>query len=262
MRLFYQSVAPLGVNPLWNGYERALADHLLFVKGPETEVELKGVPVMIPQATEYSYLEYLNVGQVLDNAIRVEKEGYDGFILGCLTDPGHDVLRSVLDIPVAFAGETSMHVACLLGKKFALVARTERTADRIFANVREYGLLERALPSAFLNISFEMLARSFEDPPLVFDPFFKKCDELIAQGADVIISGCGVLSVLLAVNKVNRYKGAVILDTIGSLVKMAEVMVELKQKLSLGVSRRGVYGSPGKEIMEQARKALTKRHGD
>lgn len=262
MRLFYKSVAPLGRNPIWNNYEKALMKHISLVKRPETEVELKGTKVMIPQATEYSYLEFLNVCQILDNAIKVEEGGYEGFILGCLTDPGHDILRSVLDIPVIFAGETSMHLACLIGKKFAFVARTERTADRIFANVRDYGLLERSLPSTFLNISFETLARCFEDPTPVYDPFLKKCEELIAQGADVIIPGCGVLNVLLAVNKVNNYKDAVILDTVGSLVKVAELMVELKQKVSLGVSRRGVYGSPGKEVMEQVKKALMKGYGD
>lgn len=262
MKLFYQSVAPLGENPVWNNYEKALVEHILFVKRPETEVELKGVRVTIPQATEYSYLEFLNVHQILNNAIKVEEEGYEGFILGCLTDPGHDILRSVLNIPVIFAGEISMHLACLIGKKFAFVARTERTADRIFTNVRDYGLLERALPSTFLDISFETLARCFEDPAPAFDPFLKKCEELIVQGADVIVPGCGVLNVLLAVNKMNSYKGAVILDTIGSLVKVAEVMVELKQKLSFGVSRRGGYGSPGKEIMEQARKAFMKSYSD
>lgn len=262
MRLFYQSVAPLGRNPVWNDYEKALVEHISSVKRPETQVEVKGVKVMIPQATEYSYLEYLNIYQILDNGIKVVDEGYEGFILGCLTDPGHDILRSVLDIPVIFAGETSMHLACLIGKKFAFVARTERTAQRIFANVRDYGLLERALPSTYLDISFEILACCFENPGPVFDPFLKKCEELIAQGADVIIPGCGVLNVLLAVNKVNHFKDAVILDTIGSLVKVAELMVELKQKVSLGVSRRGVYCSPGKEVMEQAKKALMKTYGD
>jgi len=262
MKLFYQSVAPLGTNPIWDGYERALVNHLLSAKGPETKIEVRGVRVTIPQATEYSYLEYLNVGQILDNAISAEKEGYDGFILGCMTDPAHDILHSLLDIPVIFAGETAMHLGCLLGKKFALVARTERAADRIFSNVRDYGLVQRALPSASLDFSFETLSRSFEDPSPVFDPFFRKCDELIDQGADVILSGCGVLSVLLAVNKVNEYKGAVILDTVGTLVKMAEMMVRLKRELSLGVSRRGTYASPGKEIMEQARKALAKSHAD
>lgn len=261
MKLFYQSVAPLGINSLWNDYEKALEGRLSFVKRPETEVEVRGVKVAIPHATEYSYLEYLNVFQILDNAIKVEAEGYEAFMLGCLTDPGHDILQSALDIPVIFAGETSMHLACLIGKKFAFVARTERTADRISANVKNYGLSERALPSTFLDISFETLARSFKDPTLVFDPFLEKCRELIAKGADVIIPGCGVLNLLLAVNKVSTYQGAVILDTIGSLVKVAEAMVELKQKVSLGVSRRGVYGSPGREVMEQAKKALIKTYG-
>jgi allantoin racemase len=243
---------------MWNNYEKALVQHLRSVKRPETEVTVKGVKVTIPQATEYAYLEYLNLYQILESGFKVEEDGYECFILGCLTDPGHDILRSVLDIPIVFAGETSMHLACLVGKKFGFVARTERTADRISSNIRNYGLGERALPTTHLNISFETLSRSFEDPTLVFDPFFKKCDELMAQGADVIISGCGVLSVLLAVNKVTRHEGAIILDTIGSLVKVGELMVELQQKLSLGVSRRGVYGSPGKEVMEQAKKTLAK----
>jgi allantoin racemase len=262
MKLFYQSVAALGENPMWNSYEKALVQHLSSVKRPETEVTLKGVKVTIPQATEYPYLEYLNLYQILESGLKVEEDKYEGFILGCLTDPGHDILRSILNIPVVFAGETSMHLACLIGKKFAFVTRTEKTADRISANIRDYGLLERALPPTFLNIPFEILCRAFENPTLVFDPFFKKCDELIAQGADVIISGCGVLSVLLAVNKVTCYDGAIILDTIGSLVKVAELMVELQQKLSLGVSRRGIYSSPRKEVMDQAKQALIKIYGD
>jgi len=261
MKLFYQSVAPLGESPVWNNYEKALIEHISWVKRPETEVEVKGVKVMIPQATEYVYLEYLNVCQILETGIKVEKNGYDGFILGCLTDPGHDILRSVLDIPVVFASETSMHLACLIGRKFGFVARTERTADRISANIRDYGLLERAVPSTFLDISFETLSRSYEDPTIVLNRFLEKCKELIAQGADVIIPGCGVLNVLLALNKVNSYHGAVILDTIGSSVKVAEVMVELKQKVSLTVSRRGVYSSPNREVMEQAKKALMKIYG-
>jgi hypothetical protein len=45
-------------------------------------------------------------------------------------------------------------------------------------------------------------------------------------------------------------------------VKVAELMVELQQKLSLGVSRRGIYSSPKKEVMVQAKKALMKIYGD
>ncbi len=261
MKLFYQSVAPLGENPMWNNYEKALVQHLCSVKRPETEVTVKGVKVTIPQATEYAYLEYLNLYQILESGFKVEEDGYECFILGCLTDPGHDILRSVLDIPIVFAGETSMHLACLIGKKFGFVARTERTADRISSNIRNYGLGERALPTTHLNISFETLSRSFEDPTFVLDLFFAKSKELIAQGADVIIPGCGTLNVLLALNKVSRHDNAAILDPVGSLVKVGEMMVELKQKGSLGVSRRGVYGSPGKEVMEQAKKALAKIYG-
>jgi allantoin racemase len=260
MRLWYQSVTSLGQDPKWTDYEMAILGHISSVKRPETQVEVKGLDVMVPQATEYCYLEYLNVSQILGNAIKAQEEGYDSFILACMTDPGHDILRSALDIPAIFSGETSMHVACLTGKKFAIVARTERTANRISRNVRDYGFAERALPVSFLDISFEAIMQCFEEPGLAFDPFFQKCEELIAQGADVIIPGCGILNVLLAVKKVNNYRGAVILDTVGVAIKIAETMAELKQKVGLEVSRIGDYRSPGIEVMRQARDAVMKRH--
>ncbi len=258
MKIWYQSVASLGKNPVWADYEKAVAEHIAAVKGPDVQVDVKGVDIMVPHATEYSDLEYANIYQIRKNALRAEEEGYDAFLLGCFTDPGYEILRSSLNIPVIFSGEASMHLACWVGKQFAVLARTERTARRIFRNVKEYGLEERGILSTFLDASLEMLAQSFRDPNPVLDLFFKKCDELILRGAEVVIPGCGILNVLLAWNKVSKYKDAVILDTLGCSLKVAEAMVELRRRTGLEVSRIGDYRSPEKGAREQAEKIFRK----
>ena len=230
MKLWYQSVASLGHDPVWSDYESAVARHISLVKEPETQVYVRGLEETSPQDAEKS-------PEILKNAVKAEKEGYDGFILGCFMDPRHESLRSFVEIPVVFTGETSMHLASLLGKKFVFLATSEGAARRIFKNVGAYGLLDRAPISAFLDLSLEALARAFKDPAYVLDLVFKRCEELVSQGAEVIIPGCGVLNALLAFHKVRRYKGALILDTLGSAIKVGEMMVGLNRKVGLNFSR-------------------------
>jgi allantoin racemase len=261
MKIWYQSVASLGQNPVWDDYEKAVAEHIAAVKRPETQVDVKGIEVMVPSATEFPYLEYVNVYQIKEGALRAEEQGYDALIVGCLTDPGYGILRSILNIPVIFSGEISMHLACLVGKRFSVVGRTERTANRIFQNVETYGLAGRAVPPIFIDTSLEMLAQSFRNPSPLLNLFFQNCDVLISRGAEVIIPGCGILNALLARMKISKYKDAAIVDTIGASIKLAEAMAELRQKVGLEVSRIGEYRSPGKELMAQAEKVFQKQEG-
>jgi hypothetical protein len=53
MKIWYQSVASLGQNPVWDDYEKAVAEHIAAVKRPETQVDVKGIEVMVPSATEF-----------------------------------------------------------------------------------------------------------------------------------------------------------------------------------------------------------------
>ena len=258
MRILYQSLASIGHDPVYSAYESAMLEHMASVKGTETQVDIEGVPLMIPQSTEHAYMEYLALPQTIENAVRAEERGYEGLVIGCFTDPGHDILKSALHIPVTFSGEASMYGACLLGKKFTFLARTENTARRIAANVKLYGLSEKAVLYGVLNAPLQLLAQSFQDPADIIKIFYSKCEEVIKRGAEVIIPACGILSVLLAANKIKTYKGAVILDTLAFSLKFAEILVELKQKLGLDLSRIGDYRFVENSIIENARKALGK----
>ena len=61
-----------------------------------------------------SYIQYLHLGQIVDNAIAAEREGYDVFVLGGMRDLGYSEIPDAVDIPVAFIGEATFRVASLL----------------------------------------------------------------------------------------------------------------------------------------------------
>ena len=52
--------------------------------------------------------------------MNAERNGYDAFIIGCYLDTGLQRARSLVDIPALGVTETSMLVACTLGRKFSM----------------------------------------------------------------------------------------------------------------------------------------------
>jgi len=67
---------------------------------------------------------------------------------------------------------------------------------------------------------------------------------LVAQGAEVIVPGCGLLNLLCVQQGLNQVEGATVLDVTGALLKMTEAMITLKRVSGTGVSTRGYYGRP------------------
>src|SRR5258706_8168731 len=120
---------------------------------PGVEVDLHGMPEGVYGAhtpadvVVYPYIAALHAQIILDNALRAEAEGYDVFALGSVQDPAIEEARSLVDIPVVGYGEAAMHLACLLGSRFAIVAFGERFDQMLDLRVKELGLSERALPT-------------------------------------------------------------------------------------------------------------------
>jgi allantoin racemase len=242
---------------MWDDYERCLQDHINLIKSPHCQIDISGLDVMLPNAAEYTYVEYANVLQILKKAATAQRSGYDAYILGCITDPGHDVVRSALGIPTIFSGETAMHMAGLIGKKFAFIARTKRTANRLNKNIEAYGLAAKSIPSVSMDVTFEDIAAAFKDSRSVLAKFFSTCEWVMDQGAEVVIPGCGVLNVLLVANRVSDYKGLVLLDTLGVCIKVAEALIELGRKNSISIARLGDYRTPEREVGAAVEKVLT-----
>jgi allantoin racemase len=256
MRIWWQSSTPLGKDPKSAKYEQALKKHTSKVARPGTVVDVNGVDFKTPKIDSSFYYDYLNRGQIIRNAIRAEKQGYDGFCVGCTLDPGFYEIRQVVDIPVLFVGETAMHLACLLAPKFALLSNNEPLLKRVEDHAKGYGLRERLVETGHFGLSLDQIKEGFNNPKPILDgltPVVKKAAE---GGADIMISTCQVLSMVLAEQEVREVGGIPILDSVGALVKIMELMIDF-QAIGIRRSRRGFYAPVLKDELAE----VLKSHG-
>ena len=127
---------------------------------------------------------------VLEAGARAEDQGYDGVCVNSMSDSALAALRSRLTIPVVAPSQSSMLLACLLGKRFSIitmwpewhamyhkVAQEQGIADRL-ASVRDIGVRPDAA---------ELLAGKEE---MVFPELERQARAAIDEdGADVLILG-------------------------------------------------------------------------
>jgi allantoin racemase len=85
------------------------------------------------------------------------------------------------------------------------------------------------------------LAEAFSNPSHLIQSFTATAREAIKEGADVIIPAEGVLSELLYSNKVATIDSVPVMDSFGVTWAYAAMMVHLRSKTGLSVSRRGDY---------------------
>lgn len=254
MRIWWQSSLSLGADPIWTPYQESLIKHVQKVARAGTEVDVHGVKFAEPLLERSNYVRYLNEAQVIDNAITAEREGYDAFCVGCTLDPGISEIREVVDIPVAFLSESCLHLACILGGKFSLLAFNKDVLLYLTQKIKQYGLEEQFVPCPPFDMSVVDLPGGFSNPAPFVDAVKQTGQKAIEQGAGILISACNVLNMVLVNCGCRQIDGVPILDTAGALMKMTELMVDLKQ---IGVSRSkaGLYTPLSKEDLARVRKS-------
>ncbi len=85
----------------------------------------------------------LSVPNLIKNAVKAEKEDVDGIMVDCMADPGVQEMRESVSIPVLGPGQTSMHVAALLGRRFSLLVTSEFSARYFREQAHRAGLSSR-----------------------------------------------------------------------------------------------------------------------
>ncbi len=240
MRIWLQSVGSLGSEPKWAEYEKALVKHAQSVVRPDTKVVVRGVKTMIPGMDRSHYCETLNTAGVISNAIAVEKEGYDAFAVNCMMDPGFFQLKEVVSFPVAHALQSSLLVATLLAPSFALLSYDENQRRWVSDTVRQYGFGDRLVPSKSFSTNLEALVEGFKDPSAVLKGAKQAARSAAENGADMLIPTCGCLNTIFAANGIKELEGIPLVDTVGSVLKMAELLVDLR-KMGMDRVNRGAY---------------------
>lgn len=130
----------------------------------------------------------LAVPALIRNAIAAERDGVDGIMVDCMADPGVEVLRETVSIPVLGPGHTSMYVAALLGRRFSLLVTTDFSARYFVEHVRRAGLSSRFASCQAVGIAPEELGTHSES---TFRSLVEAAEEAIIRArADTLILSC------------------------------------------------------------------------
>jgi len=259
IRIWHQSMTDL---ERLAGYNAMLGDHARRICGPELAVDLHGLlpesypPGVAPVAlTQYRWAHHLLNVQIVENAMRAEAEGYAAVAISCFVDPALDLARSAVDIPVVSSCETALLVASVIGDSFGLITIDPSMVLILRELVSRYGYDDRVRDVVTLDPAvdeFELDQAFTGNGPLI-DRFLKEGRKLVAQGADVIIPAEGVLNTVLVRSGIRDIDGVPVLDSYGSLLRFADMLIKLRQLCGLTVSRRGRYAKPPKHLVDHLR---------
>lgn len=240
MKIWYQSGASFGANPEYSDYEATLKSHLNGIARPGTEVSVHGVKISSPYIETSRYEQLLHDHQVVENLIQAQREGYDAFCVGCTLDSASYAIREVAEIPYCTLSEANMILACLLSPNFSLLSHNKRLTLRVTELVHRYRLDGRFIPSDHFEVSGGDLIKGFAEPDLVLNPAREIAREAAQKGVCMFVVAHGIINMILAKHQVTHLEGIPVLEGSSALVKIAEMMVDLK-KMGIEASRLGLY---------------------
>jgi len=258
MKIWFQTFSPNSrVDAKWRYFDEQCHRHLPRVARPDTEIHVATTEMRGPKMIFSEYVQYMHIGQVIENAIQAERDGFDAFVLAGLRDLGHSELREAVDIPVVFAGEASYHFASLVARKWAVIAYDEWSVITTRDIVERYGMGHLCLPGAHmghLGYSMTDLLNLFENNPQPFIDAFKTAARVaIDQGAEMLITDFAATSIFLQEHDVKHVDGVPVLDTHAALIKMAEMQVDFRH-LGIPKASRGPRYIATRQDMLAARK--------
>ncbi|MGA2463432.1 MAG: aspartate/glutamate racemase family protein [Thermodesulfobacteriota bacterium] len=265
MKIMLQSPLTMPSDPEVLKRTNALLEKVLkLVIRADTEVVKKYIEHGISQLEHHGYagLRYLNNTEILKSMIQAEKEGYDAIVSSCFFDPCIEAARQLLRIPVVGSAESSMHIACMMGLKFAIITRNPNYVPHMIKLIDQYRMADNVIdpkPIRSLTLSNLEIMNCFQGnwAPIVenFQGVAKDC---IEDGAEVIIVGCGFISPILSTSGIRYVEDVPILDPILVGIKVAEMMVDLQKAGIPTISRKGYYLAPSSEGLATVLKAISK----
>lgn len=177
----------------------------------------------------------------------------DGVVVAAFGDPGMPALKEIVDVPVVGITEAALAVAALQGRRFSIVA----ISDRITAWYREC-VRDNGLDSRLASI------RSLKDPLNgigdVQNDFRERLLELSREvvehdGADVVILAGAPLAGLA--RQIKHLIPVPVVDGIASGVAMCESLV----RLECGPHQRGSFAPPPPKPSRGLPEALAAQFG-
>lgn len=244
MRIWYQSFTDPKET---HRYHQRLTEYLASVAAPGTTIDVVG---MTPPSRRHRTTELRCAVDVVRNAIRAEREGYDAFLLGHFQDSGLWDARSAASISVIGLGESAMLHACTLGRKIALITIHPIHIPYHEEQILRYGLQQRVVHVAAVESNASDYVTAFGDPKAarkIAAKYAKAVKGLLAQGIEVVIPAGGLPSLLFGAELRMGAGDAVVMDSLSVAVKATETAVQLRRFNGLATSRALTFRLPWPE---------------
>jgi len=254
VKLWYQGLARQDAS---GDYHAMLLRVLTACADPGTTIHLQGQLEGAGIGAHYRFLEYHDTKEVIYNALRAQREGYDAFLMGNISDAGVREARELVDIPVLGICETCLHLACIMGTNYGLVSISPKWSQKVLDNVLRYGMEAKLVGIEPMLTSSVDLKQGFSDSGRrqAFIAEFMQCGRrLIERGAECIIPAAGNVMTFLAEERIFQCEGAPILNGNIELIKMGELAVRLKALTGRFTSKRLTFAPLEGELLLHVRK--------
>jgi Asp/Glu/hydantoin racemase len=171
----------------------------------------------------------------VEAAMRAERLGYDGVLVGAVADYGIVQIRSAIRIPAIGSGQASMLAAAALGRRFGIVTiwpRSQRSAYQ--ALLRDYGLRDHCTGIRYVSTDSELATLADEDNFYtrtragrqdMVDRISREIDHAVADGAEAIVLGCNCMTPVAGV--LAGQAEVPVIDPTTTGYRMMELMVAL-----------------------------------
>lgn len=141
-----------------------------------------------PSSIESEFDEALSLPGTIKAAIEAENSGANAIVIDCMGDPGLHACREVVSIPVVGPCQVAMHVASMLGHRFAFITVLDRLRPLVDNLAATYGLADHYvsfqavdIPVLDISHSAEKLNRALTDKARL---------AIERDHADYLILGC------------------------------------------------------------------------
>lgn len=140
----------------------------------------------------------------VEAAIRAERSGYDGVLIGAVADYGIEQIRSAIKIPAIGSGQASMLTAVSLGRRFGIVTIWPQSQEFAYQNLlRDNGLRDRCTGVRYVTAGSELATLQNEDNFYtrmragredMITRIVEQIQGAIDDGADTIVLGCNCMT--------------------------------------------------------------------
>jgi len=172
---------------------------------------------------------------IIQEILRAADEGCDAVISFCFSDPGVPEARALVSIPVIGPGESSLHLACMLGYRVGIIELCGTHMTQLHGKgsnwarqiVKRHGLSDRVVSVRSVSLVMEDLG----DREATSDALYKASMEAVEEdGAEVLVLACtGIIENAMELQK--KLNVPVIQPGVAAL-KVAELLVSMNLKQS------------------------------